>query len=207
MWQRISAYFVRGLITLLPLLVTIWLLWFMFSFFDGILGNIITYIFGRHFPGLGFIITVLLIFLAGYFATHIFGASLFKFGEELLFRIPIVKGVYSAAKQINDVLFVQKSAEEYRRACLIEYPRKGMWSVGFVTSDAAAEIEVKAKEKMINVFIANTPTPATGFLVMVPAREVILLDMKIDDAVKYVISAGVLKPGNIPQEVPIKRES
>ena len=207
MWQRFSAYFVRGLITLLPLLVTIWLLWFMFSFLDGILGNIITLTLGHSIPGLGFVLIILLIFLSGYFATHIFGARLFKFGEEVLYHVPIVKSIYAAAKQINEVLFTQKSAEEYRRACLIEYPRKGIWSVGFVTSDAAAEIEVKAKEKMINVFIANTPTPATGFLIMVPAREVILLDMKIEDAFKYVVSGGVLKPADIPQEVPIKKES
>lgn len=207
MWQRISAYFIRGLVTLLPLLVTIWLLWFMFSFLDGILGNIITYFIGRSIPGLGFVITVVLIFLSGYFATHIFGARLFKLGEALLFRVPIVKGIYSAAKQVNDVLFVHKQAEEFRKACLVEYPRKGVWSIGFVTSDAAAEIEAKAKEKMINIFIANTPTPATGFLIMVPARDVILLDMKIEDAFKYVISGGVLKPNDVPQEVPIKKET
>ena len=206
MWQKLGTYFFRGLITLLPLLVTIWLLWFMFAFLDGILGNIFSLIIGHPIPGLGFVITVTIIFLTGYFATHIIGAKLFKFGEELLYRVPIVKNIYSAAKQINEVLFVHKSAEEYRRACIVEYPRKGVWSLGFVTSDAAAEIEVKAKEKMINVFIANTPTPAAGFLIMVPAREVILLDMKTEDAFKYIISGGVLKPRNLPQEIPIKKE-
>lgn len=207
MWQRVSAYFVRGLITLLPLLVTIWLLWFMFSFLDSILGNIFSLFLGRSIPGLGFVITIILIFISGYFATHIFGAKLFKFGEEILYHVPIVKSIYAAAKQVNEVLFHQKSAEEFRRACLIEYPRKGLWSIGFITSDAAAEIEAKAKEKLINIFIANTPTPATGFLIIAPAREVILLDMKIDEAFKYVISGGVLKPSDIPQEVPIKKES
>ncbi|MDD4179308.1 MAG: DUF502 domain-containing protein [Candidatus Margulisbacteria bacterium] len=207
MWQKVSSYFIRGLITLLPLLVTIWLLWFLFSFLDGILGNIITLFLGHSIPGLGFVAIIVLIFVTGYFATHIFGARLFKLGEEILYRVPIVKGIYSAAKQVNDVLFVHKQAEEFRKACLVEYPRKGIWSVGFVTSDAAAEIEAKAKEKMINIFIANTPTPATGFLIMVPARDVILLDMKIEDAFKYVISGGVLKPDTLPQEVPIKREN
>lgn len=207
MWQKISAYFFRGLITLLPLLVTIWLLWFMFSFLDGILGGIIGLIVGRTIPGLGFITTIVIIFLTGYFATYIFGVKLFKLGEELLYRVPIVKSIYAAAKQINEVLFIQKGAEEYRRACLVEYPRKGIWSVGFVTSDAAAEIEAKAKEKMINVFVPNTPTPATGFLIVVPAREIILLDMKIEEAIKYVISGGVLKPSEPPQEIPIKKET
>jgi uncharacterized membrane protein len=207
MWQKISGYFLRGLITLLPLLVTIWLLYFMFSFLDGILGNLITLIVGRHIPGLGLVIIIILIFLVGYFATYIIGAQLFKFGEELLFRVPIVKSIYSAVKQINDVLFIQKTAEEYRRACMVEYPRKGIWSIGFVTSDAATEIEAKAKQKMINVFIANTPTPATGFLIVVPARDVILLDMRIEDAFRYIVSGGVLKPSTLPPEVPPKKET
>ena len=206
MWHKISGYFLRGLITLLPLLITIWLLYFIFTFLDSILGNIITLIAGRHIPGLGLVITVILIFLVGFFATYIIGAQLFKLGEELLSRVPIVKSIYFAVKQINDVLFMQKTAEEYRRACIVEYPRKGIWSLGFVTSDASAEIEAKAKEKMINVFVANTPTPATGFLIVVPAREVILLDMKIEDAFKYIVSGGVLKPSTLPSEIPPKKE-
>jgi uncharacterized membrane protein len=207
MWQKISGYFLRGLITLLPLFVTIWLLYFMFSFLDSILGNLVTIIAGRHIPGLGLVLILALIFLVGYFATYIIGARLFKFGEELLYRVPIVKSIYSAVKQINDVLFIQKSAEEYRRACMVEYPRKGVWSIGFITSDAAAEIEAKAKEKMINVFVPNTPTPATGFLTVVPARDVILLDMRIEEAFRYVVSGGVLKPSALPPEVPPKKES
>lgn len=206
MWQKISGYFLRGLITLLPLLVTIWLLYFMFTFLDSILGNIITLVVGKSIPGLGFVITIILIFVVGFFATYIIGAQLFKIGEELLIRVPIVKSIYSAVKQINDVLFMQKNADEYRRACLVEYPRKGIWSVGFITSDAAVEIEAKTKQKMINVFVCNTPTPATGFLIVVPARDVILLDMKIDDAFKYVVSGGVLKPKSLPPEMPPKKE-
>jgi uncharacterized membrane protein len=207
MWHKISGYFFRGLITLLPLLITIWLLYFIFTFLDGILGNVITLITGKTYPGLGFALTVVIIFLTGFFATYIITAKLFKFGEWILFRLPIVKSIYSAVKQINDVLFMQKSADEYRRACLIEFPRKGIWSVGFVTSDAAAEIEAKAKEKMINIFIANTPTPATGFTLVVPARDVILLEMKIEDAFKYVVSGGVLKPSTPPSKVMAKKET
>ena len=207
MWQKAGGYFFRGLITLLPFLVTVWLLWFMYSFLDGILGNIIALFVGHPVPLLGFVLIVALIFLTGYFTTHIMGARLFTLGEGILLHIPIVKNIYAAAKQINEVLFTHKGADEFRRACMVEYPRKGTWSIGFVTSDALAEAEVKANEKMINVFIANTPTPATGFLIMVPARDVILLDIKLEDAFKYVISAGVLKPETIPQEVHAKKES
>ncbi|MBN2057681.1 MAG: DUF502 domain-containing protein [Candidatus Saganbacteria bacterium] len=206
MWQKISGYFLRGLITLLPLLVTIWLLYFIFTFLDSILGNIITLIAGKPIPGLGLVITLALILVVGFFATYIIGAQIFKLGEEILYRVPIVKSVYSAVKQINDMLFMQKATEEYRRACLIEYPRKGIWSMGFVTSDAALEIEAKTKQKMINVFVPNTPTPATGFLIIVPARDVILLDMRTEDAFKYVVSGGVLKPSTLPPEVPLKKE-
>ena len=207
MWHKISGYFLRGLITLLPLLVTIWLLYFIFTFLDSILGNIITLIAGRAIPGLGFVVTLVLILLVGFFATYIIGAQLFKLGEEILYRVPIVKSIYSAVKQINDVLFMQKTAEEYRRACIVEYPRKGIWSMGFITSDASQEIEAKAKAKMINVFVPNTPTPATGFIIIVPARDVILLDMKIEDAFKYVVSGGVLKPSTLSPEIPPKKES
>jgi uncharacterized membrane protein len=206
MWSKFSDYFLRGLITLLPLLITIWLLWFMFSFLDGILGNVIAFFLGHPIPGLGFVVTVILIFLAGYFASSIVTIKLFQFGEQLLSRIPVVKGIYTSVKQVNDVLFAEKNADEYRRACIVEYPRKGIWSVGFVTSDAAAEIEAKAREKMINVFVANTPTPATGFLIIVPARDVILLDMKTEDAFKYLVSAGVLKPASLPRELPSKKD-
>lgn len=194
MWNKLSNYFLRGLITIMPLLVTIWLLWFMFSFFDSILGNIITLFAGHPLPGLGFLVTVVLILTTGYFATHVFGAKIFELGEQVLYHVPIVKSIYTSAKQINDVLFIHKGAHEFRRACLVEYPRKGLYSVGFVTSDAAAEIEAKAKTKLINIFIPNTPTPATGFLIMAPAQEVILLEMKTDEAFKYVVSGGVLQP-------------
>jgi uncharacterized membrane protein len=194
MWQKISGYFFRGLVTMLPLLVTIWLLWFLFSFLDGILGGIIGLIAGRPIPGLGFIITIVLIFFTGYFATYIIGAKVFKWGEQLLHHVPIIKSIYFSVKQVNDVLFMHKGADEFRRACLVEYPRKGIYSVGFVTSDAAEEAEKKTNQKLINVFVPNTPTPATGFLILVPAKEVILLDMKLDAAFKYIVSGGVLQP-------------
>ena len=194
MWNKLSNYFLRGLITILPLLVTIWLLWFMFTFLDGILGNIIALFVGHTLPGLGFLLVIIVILMAGYFATHLFSAKFFEFGEQILYHVPIVKSIYTSAKQINDVLFIHKGSEEYRRACLVEYPRKGIYSIGFITSDAAGEIEDKTKSKLINVFIPNTPTPATGFLIIVPAQDVIILEMRTDEAFKYIVSGGVLRP-------------
>ena len=146
MWQKLGNYFLRGLITLLPLLITLWIIEFLFSFMDGILGTVISAFIGRSLPGLGFIITVLLILGVGYFASYIISAKFFQAAEWFLYHVPIVKSIYSAVKQVNDVLFMQKGAGEFRRACLIEYPRKGIWSIGFITSDAAEEIEKQVGE-------------------------------------------------------------
>jgi len=195
MMQKVSATFFRGLIILLPTLITVWLIYFCYNFLDGILGNIITLALGHSIPGLGFIIILLLILFVGAISPLLLGKRLIDWGDRLMKRVPIVKNIYSSIEQVNDVLFMQKGSTAFNRACIVEYPRKGIWSIGFITSDAAAEISHKAGHpKMVNVFIANTPTPATGFIIMVPADEVKVLDMKIDEAFKYVISAGVLKP-------------
>jgi len=197
MWAKVSGYFFKGLIALLPLFVTIWLVTFMFNFFDGLTGGVVDMFNGKHIPGLGFIVTILLIFFTGILVTHVIGQKIFELGEWFLFRLPIIRNIYSSAKQVNDVLFMQRTKGGYRKACLVEYPRKGIYSVGFVTSEVAEEIRRKAaRKKMVNIFIANTPTPATGFLIMVPSENVKLLDMKMDAAFKYVVSGGVLKPKN-----------
>jgi uncharacterized membrane protein len=195
--QKLSRTFLNGLVILLPTLITVWLIYFCYNFLDGILGNIITIFTGHYIPGLGLVIIVLFIFIVGFISPFVFGQRLIDWGNDIMNKVPVVKSIYSSVQQVNEVLFMQKESKGFNRACMVEYPRKGIWSIGFVTSDAAKELEKKAgwrTGKMINVFIANTPTPATGFLIIVPARDVKILDMKIDDAFKYLISAGVLKP-------------
>jgi uncharacterized membrane protein len=193
--QKITTTFFRGLIILLPLLITIWLLFFFYTFLDGILGNIITIFLGHHYPGLGLVLIIGLILFVGSISPMIIGKRLITWGDDFMSKLPVIKNIYSSVKQVNDVLFMKRDTQGFNRACLVEYPRHGIWSIGFITSDAASEIEKKAGgHKMVNVFIANTPTPATGFLIMVSSSEVQLLDMKIEEAFKYVISAGVLKP-------------
>ena len=195
MWSKLTAYFLRGLFTLLPLLVTIWLILFLFNFFDGIHGQIFTQALGHYTPGLGFLVMIIIVFFTGFLMTHVMGERLFRLGEALLIRVPIVKSIYSSVKQVNDVFFMKKGKEDFRKACIVEYPSKGIYSLGFVTSEAAKEISKAAnKGKLVNVFIANTPTPATGFLIMVPIRKIKLLTMRLDDAFKYVVSGGVLAP-------------
>ncbi|MFA5097412.1 MAG: DUF502 domain-containing protein [Candidatus Margulisiibacteriota bacterium] len=195
MWSLASKYFFNGLFVLLPLFITIWLLAFLFSFMDGILGGIISVFFGRPLPGVGFLATLSLILLTGYFADYILGEKILRLFEAFICKVPIVKSIYSSAKQVNEALFQSKGSKGLNKACLVEYPRKGIYSVGFITAQGPEEAQSKTGgQKLLCIFIPNTPTPATGFLIMVPESEVIPLDMKTDEAFKLIVSAGVLKP-------------
>src|SRR3989338_1498453 len=132
MWGKLSRHFFNGLIILLPLFITIWLLWFMFAFIDGILGNIIALIFGRPITGLGFIIALLLTLVTGIVAPYVFGKRIIDWLEDAIAHVPVIKNIYSSAKQINEVLFIQKikaDEETRRRACIVEYPRQGIYSL------------------------------------------------------------------------------
>ncbi len=195
MWSQVSKYFFKGLIILLPFLITLWLLKFIFSFMDDILGSLLTVLFGRPIPGLGLLITLAIVFITGYFANYIVGERLIQAFERFMFKVPIVKSIYSSAKQVNEVLFQSGDSKGFNKACLVQYPRLGIYSIGFLTNEAGREINEKAnKTDLVCVFIPNTPTPATGFLIMVPRSELIMLDIKIDEAFKMIVSGGALTP-------------
>jgi len=192
MWERIGKYFLNGLMALLPAFITIWLCWIIFSFADGFLGGIISTVTGFYFPGLGILTALTLILLVGYLTTYMFGKRMLLRGERLLYKLPLINAIYSSTKQINKILFLQKETKAFRRACAVEYPRRGIYSIGFVTGPGVPEIKKRKKKEYLNVFIPNTPTPATGFMIVVPTNEVIMLDMRLEDAVKLIISGGVL---------------
>jgi uncharacterized membrane protein len=196
--ERIGAalrrYFVNGLITLIPIVVTIWLLTFIFGFLDGILGPFIGKLIGIKIPGLGILSAVLTTFIVGFITTYVFGKRLVSFGENVLYKLPLVNSVYSSVKQINDILFLQKETSAFRRVCAVEYPRKGIYSIGFVTGKGIHELKERSKEELINVFIPTTPSPATGFMVVVPIKDVTMLDMRLEDAIRLIVSGGVLNP-------------
>lgn len=191
MWKLVSRYFINGLLTLLPLFVTLWLLWIMFSFLDGFLGPIVTAIVGFPIPGLGLLSAVVLIFLFGAFIT-IFGKRLFGFAERLLHALPLVNTIYSAAKQLRDIVFLQTETVAFRKVCAVEWPRKGVYSIGFITGKGVHQIQDETGEDLVTVFVPSTPTPATGFAVVVPKKEVIPLELTLDEAIKFVVSGGVL---------------
>lgn len=193
-WQKLGTYIFNGLITLLPLLITVWIFTALFRFADGILGVYIAQILGRKIPGMGILVTLVILIGTGYLTTYIFGKRLVDAGEKILARIPLINGIYASAKQINELLFMQKETKAFRKVCAVEYPRKGVWAIAFLTGEGPQDVTEKTKTELYTVFVPTSPTPATGFVITVPKNEVIMLDMRLEDAVKLLVSGGVLAP-------------
>ncbi len=195
MGKFFGKLFFKGLYVLLPLLITIWLVSFLFNFTDGILGGLIRMFYGPPMQGVGLLLTILLIFVIGVIASFMPGEKALLVAEKLISKIPLINGIYSGAKKVNDIFFKQGESAESRKVCLVEYPRKGIFTLGFIAAEAVEEINQKANaDKLFCIFIPNTPTPATGFMIMVPAQEVMILNMRSEDAFKYIVSCGVLRP-------------
>ena len=185
----------------LPVLVTVYLFVSLFSFFDNILGRYISRItlayLGVKIPGLGLLVFILLIFLTGFFATNFIGRRLLLYLEGFWFKFTIVKNVYPAAKQVTRFLFSQKLEGRMQKVVLVEYPSKGIYTIAFVTNHADKEIEIKTGKELLNVLIPSVPNPVTGFMIIVPRAEVIYLDMSIEEAIKIIVSGGVLNPKDL----------
>lgn len=191
--NRLGRYFINGLVTLLPLIITIYVFRLMLGLADNLLvGPFKPFLGHFNIPGLGLIVTVLFIILVGAFTTNIVFKKFLTGSEQLLLKIPLVKSVYAMVKQVNDLLFLQNETKSFQRVCAIEYPRKGIYSIGFLTGKAPHEFKKHGLEDMVNVFIPTTPSPATGFFMVISRHEVILLDMRLEDAVKLFVSGGVL---------------
>ena len=193
-WTKLRNYFIKGLLALLPLFITVYLIRFIFNFFDGFLG------FGT-IPGLGLVLSVSMILFTGFLVEHVAGRAILEWTEQAIFyRIPLVKSIYGAVRQVNDILFGQKNNPSSQRVCVVEYPRQGIYSVGFVTGGGYHEIEERAGDELVHIFVPNTPTPATGFLILVPKKDVFYLDIKFDEAMRFIVSGGVLTPKNMHGE-------
>ena len=204
--KSLKANFWAGLVALLPLYLTIILLWNLFLLVDGILkdavrllvGNIIgwTYFKTHYIPGLGFVTVIILILLAGVVARNIIGRNIVVIGNSIMAKIPLVNKIYKAIDQISQAFFSDKR-EVFKKTVLVEYPRKGMYSIGFYTQDTQGPIQDALPEDVISIFLPSTPNPTTGFLLFVPKNEVILLELSVEEAMKLVISGGAIVP-NIP---------
>lgn len=192
---------------MLPVVITLKLIFWGFAAADAILGDFINrhllarlqqfYVNLPKIPGIGLITLLILITVTGVFARNYLGKKMIAFGESVLYRIPVLKSVYNLIKQVTDGFAMSQSDKgAFRKVVMVQYPRAGIYSPGFLTGEAVTEISKKAGEKLIPVFVPTVPNPTTGFLVYVPENEVVELDMSVEDGFKLIISLGMIKPSN-----------
>ncbi len=190
--MNLKKIFTTGLLTLLPLAITLYLFYMIFNFLDTMLGKIIQ-TFWTPVPGIGFAAGILLIFLVGFIASNIIGKKLIGYGERIFKNLPLAKGIYTSAKQIIDAFTIQ-GKNAFQKVVLLEYPRRGLYALGFVTGVSGGEIQHKTSEVVLNIFIPTTPNPTSGMLILAPKREVIELEMTVDEGMKVIISGGLFSP-------------
>ncbi|MQY41412.1 DUF502 domain-containing protein [Epibacterium sp. SM1969] len=201
LFSRLRSSFLTGIVVIAPVGLTIWLLWSGMGWIDGVVLPLVPETFqpekyiGINLRGVGLIIFLLFTIVVGWIAKGILGRSLISFAEGLVDRMPVVRSIYSGIKQISETVFAQ-SERSFERACLIQYPRKGIWAIGFISTPAKGEVSERAETsgKLLSVFVPTTPNPTSGFLLYFPEEDVIELDMSVEDAAKLVISAGLVYP-------------
>lgn len=210
-FAKLRASFLTGLVVIAPVALTIWLIWTVVGWIDGVVLPLVphqfrpeTYI-GINLRGVGVLIFLVFTVLVGWIAKGLIGRSLIRFAEGLVDRMPVVRSIYSGIKQISETVFVQ-SERSFEKACLVQYPRKGIWAIGFISMPARGEIAAKAETggRLIGVFLPTTPNPTSGFLLMLPEEDVIELDMSLEEAAKLIISAGLVYPNSREPEPPKK---
>lgn len=197
--HKLKKYFLTGLLVVVPITMTLLVVRWLFRFINSLLITILPEVlrpevlYGIPVPGISLVATLLLILLVGILAANIFGRSLVTFSEELVDRIPFVKGIYTLFKQVADTV-LKRDHGAFRKVVLIEYPRKGIWSVAFVTGKSSGEVQRVTAEDLVNVFVPTTPNPTSGFYVLVPEKDLIVLKMTVEEAFKLIISGGMVTP-------------
>jgi len=195
----VRKYLITGLLIWIPLVITIWVLKLVVDTLDQTLLLLpdqwrTESFLGVHVPGLGVILTLVIVFVTGVFATNFLGARLVHVWHEVLHRIPVVNSIYSSVKQISDTLF-SSSGQAFRKALLIQWPREGVWTIAFLTGAPGGDVVNHLRGDYVSVYVPTTPNPTGGYFVMVSKLDVIELDMSVDAALKYIISMGVVAPG------------
>jgi len=197
--NKLKTQFLTGILVAVPIGATILILAWIFTAIDNILQPATRFILGYTIPGIGFGITILLIYLAGVIASNIVGKSLINYFESLLGKVPLIRPLYGGIKQILES-FSTTGKTGFMQVVLIEFPRKGIWTIGFVTKESPAQ----SGEILLNIFIPTSPNPTSGFLQIVGEDEVIRVDMSVDEALKMVISAGKVSPQEINNKLSMK---
>ncbi|MCV6586529.1 MAG: DUF502 domain-containing protein [Marinibacterium sp.] len=201
LFGRLRSSFLTGIVVIAPVGLTIWLIWTVVGWIDGFVLPLVPsnlrpeqYI-GINLRGVGLIFFLVFTVVVGWIAKGLIGRSLIRWGETLVDRMPVIRSVYSGIKQISETVFAQ-TERSFEKACMVEYPRKGIWAIGFISTQARGEVSDRAQVAgdLMSVFIPTTPNPTSGFLLFFPREDVIELDMSIEDAAKLVISAGLVYP-------------
>ena len=203
-----KKYLIAGLLVWLPLAITIWVLSWLLGAMDGVFAGILSATQAlvpveahanierlRRIPGLGVLVLVLGLLLTGMFAANILGQWWLRQWDRLLSNIPIVKSIYTSVKQVSDTLF-STNGNAFREAVLVQYPRQGSWTIAFVTGKPGGEVAAHLDGEHVSVYVPTTPNPTSGFFLMMPRSDVRVLNMSVDEALKYVISMGVVTPND-----------
>jgi uncharacterized membrane protein len=194
-----KKYLITGLLIWIPLAITLWVLDAIVSAMSQSLLLLPPQfqpqaLFGYQIPGLGAVLTVVIVFVTGVLASNILGQRLLQLWENILGRIPVVKTLYHGVKQVSDTLFAP-GGQAFRKALLVQYPRPGSWTIAFLTGRPGGDVANHLKGDYVSVYVPTTPNPTSGFFLMMPRADVIDLDMSVDEALRYVISMGVVAPG------------
>lgn len=201
--QLIRRYFVTGLLIWVPLAITAWVLSLIVGTLDQSLRLLPSAahpknITGFDLPGAGVVLTLLIIFITGVLAANFIGQRLVVWWERLLAKIPVVNSIYHSVKQVSDTLF-SSSGNAFRKALLVQYPREGSWTIAFLTGQPGGDVANHLTGEYVSIYVPTTPNPTSGFFLMMPTKDVIELDMSVDEALKYIISMGVVAPPTAPR--------
>ncbi len=206
--QRIRTYFLTGLVVASPVGITIYLAVAFIELIDRNVKPLIPAIYNPEtylpfpIPGTGLVFLFILLTLLGFFAANFLGRTLIRIGEKILNRMPVIRSIYNTLKQIFETV-ISENTGSFQEVVLVEYPRRGLWAIAFISGENSGEIQSKLNDDVINVFLPTTPNPTSGFLLFVPKKDIIHLDMTPDEGAKYVISAGLVDPTILP----VKKDS
>jgi len=189
--EGLRTIFGRGLVVLVPVVITMWVLNMLFQAIDGIISPVFDQILGRHIPGLGFLTMLIIIFIVGTLSRNLFGRAILRFFERILFSIPFARAIYSAMKDVFGSFQIGGKGRSFRQVLLIEYPRAGLYTIGFATNEITILSDGQSNE-MVSAYILNPPNPTSGLMVLVPRKDVRVLEMSVENGLKMVLSAGIV---------------
>lgn len=194
--DSLRIIFGRGLVLIVPLVITVWVLNMLFDTIDGIISPLFDHLLGRHIPGLGFVSMIALILIIGMLSRNLIGRAIFKYFERFMSTLPLARTIYSSTKDLINAFRPGGGGRSFRQVVLIEYPRAGLLTVGFVTNNIAVA-GATSSGAMVSVYIPNPPNPTSGVLVLVPLEDVRVLEMSVEDGLKFVLSGGIVTSGQL----------